>query len=61
MHDLLAALGLAVMVEGALWVLFPRRMRALLLGVLSLEECALRTSGLLAAALGVALVWLVRG
>lgn len=61
MKDLLTALALVLVIEGALYALFPVRMRELLLTMMELPDTVIRRSGLLAAVLGVFLVWLIRG
>jgi len=61
MADLLTALGLAIALEGAAYALFPGAMKKMLLQVLAQPSSHLRNAGLAAAALGVAVIWLVRG
>ncbi len=61
MADLLTALGLAIALEGAAYALFPSAMKKMLLQVLAQPSGHLRNAGLVAAALGVAVVWMVRG
>jgi uncharacterized protein YjeT (DUF2065 family) len=61
MPDLLAALGLAFVLEGAAYALAPNAMRRLMERALLMPDAQLRLSGLLAAALGLLLVWLARG
>lgn len=61
MDDLLTALGLAIALEGAVYALFPGRMKAMLAQVMELPDGTLRTVGLAACALGVGAVWLMRG
>lgn len=61
MDDLWAALGLVLAIEGALYALFPVGMRRLVAEVLQQPDERLRRFGLIAAALGVGIVWLVRG
>ncbi len=60
MADLLAALGLAVAIEGILYALFPDGMRRMMERVLQLPPRTIRATGLVAAVLGVGLVWLAR-
>tara|TARA_R110000850_G_scaffold182499_1_gene308012 strand:- start:844 stop:1029 length:186 start_codon:yes stop_codon:yes gene_type:complete len=59
--ELVSALGLAIALEGALYVGFPRAMRRALASVSGQPDQALRIGGLVALAFGVATVWLVRG
>ena len=61
MTDLATALALVLVLEGALWALFPDAMRRAAALALGLADHRLRMGGLAAAALGVALVWLLRG
>ncbi len=60
MADLLAALGLAVAIEGILYALFPDGMRRMMERALQLPPRTIRATGLVAAVLGVGLVWLAR-
>ena len=59
--DLIVAIGLAVAIEGAIYALFPDRMKKMLLQVLAMPPSTLRAGGIVAAATGVVIVWLVRG
>ena len=52
----LRALGLAIVLEGLCWTLFPGGMRRALLQLLPLPESHLRVVGLAALALGLLLV-----
>lgn len=61
MSDLITALGLALVIEGALYALFPAGMRRLLARALAEPEGLLRWVGLIAAAAGVLVVALARG
>ncbi|MGQ9368461.1 DUF2065 domain-containing protein [Azospirillum sp. A39] len=61
MNDLWTALALVLVVEGVLYALFPGPMRRLIAEALTLPEGRLRMAGLLAAVVGVGLVWMVRG
>ena len=61
MTDLLAALGLVLALEGALYAAFPGPMKRALAVVAVQPEGQIRFGGLIALALGVLLVWLVRG
>ena len=60
-NDFLTALGLLLVFEGVLYGGFPRLVKGLAEQLQSMPENALRVGGLLAAASGVILVWLVRG
>jgi uncharacterized protein len=61
MSDLVTALGLVLVIEGLIWAAFPRGGVALLQLAAESSESALRISGAVAIAVGVAIVWLVRG
>lgn len=61
MSDLLVALGLVLVIEGVLYGGLPHLAKRLAAEVLSMPEQALRVGGLFAVAIGVAIVWLVRG
>jgi len=60
-QDFLAAVGLALVIEGLVYGGFPGLARKLASEVLSMPENALRLGGLGAIAVGVGVVWLVRG
>ncbi len=59
--DLLTALALVLVIEGVVYSLFPAAMKRLMNQVLGLPASDLRAAGLIAAILGVGLVWLLRG
>ena len=61
MSDFIAALGLVLVIEGLVWAAFPRGGTAMLQVAASTSERSLRLGGLVAMALGVGVVWLVRG
>jgi uncharacterized protein YjeT (DUF2065 family) len=61
MNDLVVAIGLVLVIEGLLWSLWPGLGRRLLEATASAPESSLRLAGALAVALGVVVVWLVRG
>ncbi|MDX8439340.1 DUF2065 family protein [Mesorhizobium sp. M2D.F.Ca.ET.185.01.1.1] len=61
MQDFVAAIGLVLVIEGLVYGGFPGLARKLATEVLSMPENALRIGGLVAIAVGVAIVWLVRG
>jgi len=60
-QDFLAAIGLVLVIEGLVYGGFPTLARKLATEVLSMPENALRIGGLAAIAIGVGVVWLVRG
>ena len=61
MMELLTALGLAIVIEGVCYALFPDAMKKMMLQVLGQPSSNLRTFGIAAAAFGVFIVWLIRG
>jgi len=58
--DLWTALGLVLVIEGALYALFPHRMIELMRQIPELPPAALRAAGILAVALGWLVVWFAR-
>ena len=61
MDDLVTALGLVLVIEGALYALFPERMQRMMAQALELPPAFLRRAGVVAAVVGFAVVWLIRG
>lgn len=61
MTELLAALGLAIAIEGVIYALFPDAMKKFMIQVLAQPVSHLRRAGLIAAAAGVFVVWLAKG
>jgi uncharacterized protein len=59
--DFVTGFGIAVVIEGLLYALFPNRARSVWQMVASLPENTLRAIGIAAVATGVMVVWLVRG
>jgi uncharacterized protein YjeT (DUF2065 family) len=60
-QDFFAAMGLVLVVEGLIYGGFPHLAKKLAAEVLSMPENALRLAGLAAIAIGVGIVWMVRG
>ena len=60
MKDFLTALALILVIEGILYALFPEVMKRLALRTTRTPGQALRIGGLIAAILGVILVWALR-
>jgi hypothetical protein len=60
MRDLWTGLALVLVIEGVLYALFPEGMRRVAARALLVPPHMLRAAGLLAAALGVLMVWLSR-
>lgn len=61
MTDLVTGLALVLVIEGALYALFPEAMQRMMARAMGLPPAGLRYGGLALAMLGVAVVWLVRG
>lgn len=60
MDDFLVALGLVLVFEGVLYGGLPRFAKRLAAEILTMPEEAMRVGGLIAAAVGVGIIWLVR-
>jgi uncharacterized protein len=60
-NDLAVALGLVLVIEGAVWGLAPGLGRRLLEVAANTPESKLRLVGAVAVASGVFVIWLVRG
>lgn len=58
---LLTAGALVLVIEGLLYALFAEKMRNMLLSMSEMGPVFLRRAGLIMAAVGVFLVWLIRG
>jgi uncharacterized protein YjeT (DUF2065 family) len=61
MRDFLSAVGLVLVIEGVLYAAAPEAMKRIMLAAQSIPPRVLRAGGLGAAALGVIIVWAVRG
>lgn len=60
-EDLLVGIGLVLVIEGLVWAAFPRLAFKMLAAAAEMPEQSLRLGGAIALAVGVAVVWLVRG
>lgn len=60
MRDLSTGLALVLVIEGILYALFPEGMKRAAARAMRVSPQMLRAAGLLAAAVGVAIVWLLR-
>jgi uncharacterized protein YjeT (DUF2065 family) len=60
MKDLLTALALILVIEGIVYALVPELMKRIALRTVQTPPQALRVGGLIAAFLGVILVWALR-
>jgi uncharacterized protein YjeT (DUF2065 family) len=61
MSDLVVGIGLVLVIEGLIWALAPAAGLRMLVVAASTPQASLRLAGLGAVALGVGVVWLVRG
>ncbi len=61
MSDLIVGIGLVFVIEGLLYAAFPNAMRKMVEDITKLPDSNLRTVGLFALVIGVAIVWAVRG
>ncbi len=59
--DLITALALVLVIEGAMYALFPDAMKRVVTSIADMPAAKLRNVGLIAASVGVAIVWLIRG
>ncbi len=60
MNDLVTALGLVLAIEGTLYAAAPGGLKAMMRQAQETPDNVLRIGGLVALAIGVVLVWLVR-
>ena len=58
--ELILAIALILVIEGGLYAIFPDGMRRMALQIERLSPSALRGAGLLAATVGVGIVWLFK-
>ncbi|MEZ5923952.1 MAG: DUF2065 domain-containing protein [Hyphomicrobiaceae bacterium] len=61
MQDLLTAIGLVLVIEGLIWAVFPRYGRRLMEAAINAPEHQLQVGGAVIVAVGVTIVWLVKG
>ena len=61
MIDLLTAIGLMLVIEGAMYALFPRGMKELTARMLATPDQQLRTVGVLIAVFGFVIIAVLRG
>ena len=60
MQDFVTAIGLVLVIEGALYALFPEMMKRITAQVLEMSPSFLRRSGVTVAVVGFFIVWLMR-
>lgn len=61
MTDLVVGIGLVLVIEGLAYAIAPALMKSAMVRMQEAPDQALRAVGVLAVALGVVVVWLVRG
>ena len=61
MNDFWTALALAMAIEGFAYAIFPDGMKRMMTNILNMPSSKVRSTGLIAAILGVSLIWLIRG
>ena len=59
METLAAAIALILVIEGALYALFPTGMKRMLAEVMRMPESMIRNAGMIAAALGLAILYIL--
>ena len=60
MSDLVTALGLVLIIEGLVYAAAPARFKAMMARLEEIPDETLRMGGLIAVAVGFAIVWLAR-
>ncbi len=61
MSDLIVALGLVFVIEGALYALFPNAAQNFMRQALGLPPATLQKAGIGACVVGLGIVWFIRG
>jgi uncharacterized protein YjeT (DUF2065 family) len=61
MAEFIVAIGLVLVIEGLLFAAFPRAAKRLAASALESPEMSLRVAGIISAALGIVLIWFMRG
>jgi uncharacterized protein len=61
MADFLVALGLVFVIEGLLFAAFPGITKSAVTHLLEAPDNVLRVVGIASAAVGIALIWMIRG
>lgn len=60
MSDLFTALALVLVIEGALYALFPEAMQRMMAQAIEMPPSVLRNGGLVAAVVGFGVIWFIR-
>jgi uncharacterized protein YjeT (DUF2065 family) len=61
MAEFIVAIGLVLVIEGLLFAAFPGAAKRLAASALESPETSLRVAGIISAALGIVLIWFMRG
>ena len=61
MTDFIVAIGLVLVIEGLLYAVFTDQLKAMMTEVLGMPTSTIRLVGVAVAAVGVLIVWFVRG
>jgi uncharacterized protein YjeT (DUF2065 family) len=61
LSDFVAAVGLAFVIEGLIFLAFPDPVRRMMAAVSASPNQQLRVAGVVSAVIGLAVVWLARG
>jgi uncharacterized protein YjeT (DUF2065 family) len=61
MSDFFAAIGLVFAIEGLMFAAFPKGTKRAIVAALAVPDSQLRIVGIVSAAIGVVIVWLMRG
>ncbi|MEM1046428.1 MAG: DUF2065 domain-containing protein [Pseudomonadota bacterium] len=61
MTDFVVAIGLVLVIEGLLYAVFTDQLKAMMTEVLGMPTSTIRLVGVAVAAVGVLIVWFVRG
>ena len=61
MADWILAIGLVFVIEGLLWSVFGEQMRRMMIEVLQRDPAQLRLAGVILLAIGVSIVWIIKG
>ena len=61
MNDFIVAVGLVLVIEGILYAAFTDQLKAMMREILPVPNGTLRMAGIVAAVIGLGIVWLARG
>jgi uncharacterized protein len=60
MSTLVTALGLVLVIEGLAYAVIPKQLKSMMATFMTLPEEQLRLAGLVAASIGVGMIWIIR-